>query len=729
MTTDVVDAIKNLGFHYATVSGTTIAVSDLTVPEERETILEEATNTVDTAQRDFRRGLLTEEERYQITIDSWNKAKSDLKDVISDTLDPFGPIAVMALSGSTKGGFGPITQLAGMRGLMADPSGRIIDLPIKSHFRMGLTALEYFISTHGARKGLADTALRTADAGYMTRRLVDVAQDMIINRTDCGTKAGIKILNPKHPNNQDGRGNPLPEVDVAGQDLTERIVGRVAARDTYDPQTGELIVRRNEMIDEDVADRMEQAVVEYAWVRSPMTCSLVHGICALCYGRDLGRGELVAIGSAVGIVAAQSIGEPGTQLTLRTFHTGGVALGGGDITSGLPRVEELFEARKKPKGEAVVVDISGTLRLLRKEGVRIARVINSEVRSENHEIPFGYDMLVEDGGSVKEGHALAQKVDGETILDVIEAGLSGDVFIDGHTLFVRTEIEDVRDYDIPQNARLLEDVFDGMQVSAGQQLTEGSKNPHRILRILGQDACQHYLLTEVQKVYRNQGVNIADKHFEVVIRKMMSKVQITRSGDSELLPGELIDKLMLLEMNERLIGAGQEPASAIPVLLGVTKAALTTDSFLSASSFQHTIKVLAGAAIEGKVDRLYGLKENVIIGKLIPAGTGFHTYQDRDVAVNNEHLEAQFVRPMDEEDTDFDDEDDEDLMVDEDELDEVPAEEVDLGIEDYEDEEDLDETDLADEDEIEEEEIEEEEEDMDSLEVVEEEEDMEDFED
>ncbi len=696
-TTEVVDAIKNLGFHYATVSGTTIAVSDLTVPEEREQILAEATATVETAQRDFRRGLLTEEERYQITIDSWNRAKSELKDVISDTLDPFGPIAVMALSGSTKGGFGPITQLAGMRGLMADPSGRIIDLPIQSHFRMGLTALEYFISTHGARKGLADTALRTADAGYMTRRLVDVAQDVIINRHDCGTKAGITILNPAHPKNQDGRGNPLPEADVAGQTLSERIIGRIAARDAFDPETGEVIVRRNEMITEEVAESLERAMVESVVVRSPMTCSLIHGICALCYGRDLGRGELVEIGSAVGIVAAQSIGEPGTQLTLRTFHTGGVAAGaGGDITSGLPRVEELFEARKKPKGEAVVVDISGTLRLERREGVRIARVINSDVISEQHDVPESWEILVEDGATVREGTVLARNgaSSNGAAEEEIVAGMDGEVYLEDHTIYIRKEIEEVREYELPQNARLLEDIYDGMHIEAGQQVTEGSKNPHRILRILGREAVQHYLLTEVQKVYRNQGVNIADKHFEVMIRKMLSKVQITRSGDSELLPGELIDRLLLLDINERLIAEGKEPASAIPVLLGVTKAALTTDSFLSAASFQHTIKVLAGAAIEGKADKLYGLKENVIIGKLIPAGTGFHTYQDREIAVENEELERQVVRHDHDEDEDDEDEDDllmaEDLDEEFDDVDDFHAEEDEDEVElDEEDEEDL----------------------------------------
>ena len=721
-TTEVVDSIKNLGFHYATVSGTTIAVSDLTVPVEREQILDDAQQTVETAQRDFRRGLLTEEERYQITIDSWNKAKSDLKDVISDTLDPFGPIAVMALSGSTKGGFGPITQLAGMRGLMADPSGRIIDLPIKSHFRMGLTALEYFISTHGARKGLADTALRTADAGYMTRRLVDVAQDMIVNRDDCGTKAGIRIPNPAHPKNQDARGVALPEVDVAGQDFTERVIGRVCARDVFHPETGEVILRRGDMIGEDEADLLEREVIEYVYVRSPMTCSLVHGVCAQCYGRDLGRGELVAIGTAVGIVAAQSIGEPGTQLTLRTFHTGGVAAGGGgDITSGLPRVEELFEARKKPKGEAVVVDISGTLRLLRKDGVRIARVINSDVRSEYHDVARDWKLLVEDGQHVKDGQPLAEDENGE---QYIESTLAGDVYLEENRIFIRAEVEDVRDYEIPQNARLLEDVEDGCQVTAGQQLTEGSKNPHRILRILGQDAAQHYLLTEVQKVYRNQGVNIADKHFEVVIRKMMCKVQITRSGGSDLLPGELIDKLILLDLNERLIASGKEPAAAVPVLLGVTKAALSTDSFLSASSFQHTIKVLAGAAIEGKVDRLFGLKENVIIGKLIPAGTGFHTYQDREIAVDKEELEAKFLLK-----SDSDEDDDDDLLDEDEEIIDLDEDEEDVVLEDFDEDEEEDIVD-ADDDEEDDLLVADEEDDITSLEMVaEDEEELEEEED
>ncbi len=636
-TTEVVDAIKDLGFHYATVSGTTIAVSDLTVPEEREDILARAGAVVDEAERSFRRGLLTEEERYQITIDSWTKAKSDLSDVIKKHLDPFGPIAIMALSGSTKGGFGPITQLAGMRGLMADPSGRIIDLPIRSHFRMGLNALEYFISSHGARKGLADTALRTADAGYLTRRLVDVAQDVIINRHDCGTEAGIWIRTSD---------------DVAGQSLQERIIGRCVASSVVNPQTGEVMLSRNEMIDEDMADAIVAAGIQDVHVRSPMTCALIHGICALCYGRDLGRGSMVEIGTAVGIVAAQSIGEPGTQLTLRTFHTGGTAQATGDITSGLPRVEELFEARKKPKGEAVMTDIDGIVRLSRTpEGVRLATVIDSEVFNAEHAIPKGWDLLVEDGETVKEGQELARNPKSE---ETIVATMDGEVYIEDGTIYLRYERREEQVYEIPSSARLMPDIYDGAQVRAGQQLTEGSKNPHRILRILGAEATQLYLLSEVQKVYRSQGVPIADKHFEIIIRKMLSKVQITRSGDTEFLPGELVDRLQLLSINEQMLAENREPAAAVPVLLGITKAALSTDSFLSASSFQHTIKVLAGAAIEGKEDPLHGLKENVIIGKLIPAGTGFQAYQEREVAAPSGTLEFQ-GEPSDDEDTDDED--------------------------------------------------------------------------
>jgi DNA-directed RNA polymerase subunit beta' len=617
ITVDVVDAIKNLGFKYATVSGTTIAVSDIEVPAGRDDIIRSATTAVNEIERQYRRGLLTEEERYQRTIDEWNQAKSSVQKAIENSIDPNGNIAVMSRSGSVKGGMGPITQLAGMRGLMADPSGRIIDLPIRSNFREGLSALEYFISTHGARKGLADTALRTADAGYLTRRLVDVAQDAIINTIDCGTEAGIWI-SASQP--------------VAKQTMFERIVGRAAAAPVAHPDTGEIIIDRNELIDESKAKLVQDLGVTDVLVRSPMTCDLVTGLCAMCYGRDLGRGDLVEIGAAVGIVAAQSIGEPGTQLTLRTFHTGGTAEERGDITHGLPRVEELFEARKKPKGEAVITDIDGVVRIYMREGIRYVAVVDSEVIHEDYDVT-GWDILVEDGAEVELGQELASNGN-ETFF----AEHDGRVAIEGNILTLFFERRDEREYEIPSAARLVEvtegdgskhRLSDGDYVKAGDQLTEGAKNPHRILRILGIDETQRYLLGEVQTVYRSQGVNISDKHFELIVRKMLSKVQITRSGDTNLLPGELVDRLALRAINEQIIAEGGTVASSQNILLGITKAALNTDSFLSASSFQHTIKVLAGAAIEGKEDPLVGLKENVIIGKLIPAGTGFHHYQQR----------------------------------------------------------------------------------------------------
>ena len=626
-TTEVVDAIKNYGFHYATISGTTIAVSDLEIPDDRDNVLSDAQRVVDGADRDFRRGLMTEDERYQVTIDEWNRAKDKLQDRIQDNMAPYGPIAIMAKSGATKGGFGPITQLAGMRGLMADPSGRIIDLPIRSHFREGLNALEYFISTHGARKGLADTALRTADAGYLTRRLVDVAQDMIVNRWDCNTTRGLVIRR------DDG---------IAGQNVAERIVGRCSAQEIVDPESDELIVARNEMIDEEIADKIENSSLEAVEVRSPLSCDLIHGVCALCYGRDLGTGDMVNIGAAVGIIAAQSIGEPGTQLTLRTFHSGGTAEVR-DITSGLPRVEELFEARRKPKGESVMTTIGGRLNIIEREGARIATVVYSEPLSARQVVPDEWEIVAEDGRDIQDGAVIAKNGD-----DDMRAEMSGRVHVEDHVIYIRDEIREEEELEIPANARLRKSIFDGMTVAPGEQLTEGSKNPHQILRVQGAKATQLYLLGEIQDVYRSQGVNIADKHFETVIRKMMCKVQITRSGDSELLPGELIDQLKLLEINERLISEDLEPCSGQPVLLGITKAALSTESYLSAASFQHTIKVLAGAAIEGQLDPLHGLKENVIIGKLIPAGTGFHAYQDREAVAPPVTLEAQGALDLDE---------------------------------------------------------------------------------
>jgi DNA-directed RNA polymerase subunit beta' len=611
-TTDTVDEIKNIGFKYATRSGTTIAVSDLTVPKEKQEIVERTLGEQNELEKQFRRGLLTEQEMNERIIEMWTRARDEVAKAVSANLDPGGSLAIMAKSGATKGGFGPISQLAGMRGLMADPSGRIIPLPIRSNFRDGLTALEYFISTHGARKGLADTALRTADAGYLTRRLVDVAQDQIVNMVDCGTEGGLWVRRKD---------------DVAGQSYYDRLLGRIAASKVVDPKTGEVIVSRNEMIEESQAQRIAASGLEQIFVRSSLTCQLEHGLCQLCYGRDLGRGRLVDIGTAVGIVAAQSIGEPGTQLTLRTFHTGGVA-GGSDITSGLPRVEELFEGRKKPKGEAVITEIDGVVEVIRAEkqgGPRLVKVIDSAVMRDEYEIPGNWSVKVEDGQAVVAGDVLATRGDSQ-----MTASHAGQVRRKDHTVTVSYERRDEVEYDIPSAARLL--VIDDQKVRAGEALTEGSLNPHRILRILGREACELYLMIEVQKVYRAQGQNINDKHFEVIIKKMLSRVQVTRAGDTNLLPGELIDRLKLQKMNEELIAGGKQPAAAVPVLLGVTKASLSTDSFLSAASFQHTIKVLAGAAIEGRDDQLYGLKENVIIGKLIPAGTGYWAYHEREEA-------------------------------------------------------------------------------------------------
>ncbi len=631
-TTDVVDEIKNIGFRYATRSGISIAISDLVVPKEKDEIVKKTLDEQGELEKQFRRGLLTEQEMNERIIEMWTKARDDIAKAVSANLAPGGALTLMAKSGATKGGFGPISQLAGIRGLMADPSGRIIPLPIRSNFRDGLTTLEYFISTHGGRKGLADTALRTADAGYLTRRLVDVAQDQIINNTDCGTEGGIWVRRRD---------------DVAGQSYYERIIGRIAAGPIADPKTGEVIVQRNEMVIEASALRIAAAPIEQIFVRSPLTCQLEHGVCQMCYGRDLGRGTLVEIGSAVGIVAAQSIGEPGTQLTLRTFHSGGVAAGG-DITHGLPRVEELFESRKKPKGEATITEIDGVAEIIRSdkpEGPRTVKVVDSAIMRDEYEIPGNWALKVEDGVMVASGDVLATRGESE-----MTATHGGEVKRKDHSLVIVYERREEAEYEIPSASRLL--VIDGQRVRAGDALTEGSLNPHRILRILGREACELYLMTEIQKVYRSQGQNINDKHFEVIIRKMLSKVQIVRPGETGLLPGELIDRLELQELNEKLVSDGKSPAAAVPVLLGVTKASLSTESFLSAASFQHTIKVLAGAAIEAKEDALYGLKENVIIGKLIPAGTGYWTYHTAPAAAVEEpeavdaEVEAQVPEPQ-----------------------------------------------------------------------------------
>jgi DNA-directed RNA polymerase subunit beta' len=602
-TTKIADLIKDIGFRYASQSGSTLAVSDITVPPEKKELINEALIEVEKIQKAFRRGLSSETEQNNNIIKVWQETTNKVGQAVRKHMDPNGNLSTMALSGATKGGFSPISQMAGMRGLMADPSGRIIPMPIRSNFREGLSALEYFISTHGTRKGLADTALRTAEAGYLTRRLVDVAQDIIINNHDCGTEEGIWLRAAD---------------DFAGQPFGDRLIGRLLAARLANPETGEIIAERNDLITNDLIKKIMDANITEVYVRSPLTCELVHGICACCYGTDLGRGTMVELGSAVGIVAAQSIGEPGTQLTLRTFHTGGVAAGS-DITTGLPRVEELFEARKTPKDEAVISEISGIASIVQNDknpDQRSVRVENVVMVSDNYEIPEGWEILVHEEDQLDKGAVIASH--DET---TINASNAGRVRFEDNQVIVSYEDTQAESYDIPSTSRL--SIKDGQQVEAGQPLTEGSMNPHIILRIKGREAAEMYLLKEIQQVYRTQGQNINDKHFEVIIRKMLSKVLITRPGDTKYLPQDLVDRLEIRRENEELLAKGLRPARYSEILLGVSKASLSTDSFLSASSFQHTIKVLAGAAIESKVDPLYGLKENVIIGKLIPAGTGF----------------------------------------------------------------------------------------------------------
>jgi len=629
-TPEVADRIKEIGFTYATRSGYSIAVSDIAVPAEKQEIINNSLREVELVQRDFRRGLLTEQEQNESVIGIWQRTTSDVANAVKRNMDPHGNLATMASSGATKGGFGPISQLAGMRGLMADPSGRIISHPIRSNFREGLNAMEYFISTHGARKGLADTALRTADAGYLTRRLVDVAQDVIINELDCNTLDGISIRKSD---------------DIAGQALGTRLFGRVIAQNVIDLKTGEVLAERGDLLDHDLVRRLTSADVPEVIIRSPLTCDLDHGICAQCYGMDLGRGKMVEMGSAVGIVAAQSIGEPGTQLTLRTFHTGGVATGG-DITTGLPRVEELFEARRMPKGEAKVAEITGTARIMQSDRyseLRLVRIEHSEMVSDEYTIPESWTVAVEDAMEVAQGDVVAF-LDTATIVAQHTGRSRLEKGDEGTKVIVSYEVHQEAEHEIPTNARLL--IKDGDHVEPGQPITEGSLNPHRILRTQGRYVAQMYLMTEVQKVYRSQGQNINDKHFEVIIRKMTSRVQVTRPGDTNYLPGDLVDLLELKRVNEDLLAQGKRPARFLETLLGITKASLSTDSFLSASSFQHTIKVLAGAAIASSEDPLYGLKENVIIGKLIPAGTGFvhgrFVLKDTEEAISHDRTDGEF---------------------------------------------------------------------------------------
>ncbi|MFH1485782.1 MAG: DNA-directed RNA polymerase subunit beta', partial [Chloroflexota bacterium] len=608
-TAEVVDSIKRLGFRYATQSGTTIAMNDIKVPEAKARILADADARIAETERQFRRGLITEEERYNSAVAIWTEMSDSISDAISASLDKYGSIYMMATSGA-KGNIAQIRQMAGMRGLMTDPTGRIIDLPIRSSFREGLTVLEYFISTHGARKGLADTALRTADSGYLTRRLIDVSQDVIVLEEDCGTAAGVWISEA---------GREIME------GLAERIIGRMSAAQVVHPKTRETIVERNEEIDEVKAASIVEAGITKVYVRSPLTCLAKRGVCQYCYGRDMARGRLVRLGEAVGIIAAQSIGEPGTQLTMRTFHTGGVA--GIDITSGLPRVEELFEART-PKGQAIISEIDGVVRITRDGDFRKIKVISSEIYRDEYAIPPGWEVLVNSEEKIEAGAVIARlkepdkAEEGDEQLPVatsqaIIARLGGRIEVEEERVVVCYEEKDEREYPVPATARV--SVEDGAQVRAGAQLTEGSVNPKDLLRVMGRESVQHYLVEEVQRVYRSQGVIINDKHIEVVVRQMLRKVTVDSPGDTGMLPGELVDRFAYEDINAKVLAEGGEPATAQEVLLGVTKASLNTSSFLAAASFQETTRVLADAAVTGSIDRLLGLKENVIIGKLIPA--------------------------------------------------------------------------------------------------------------
>ncbi|WP_167803617.1 DNA-directed RNA polymerase subunit beta' [Listeria monocytogenes] len=559
-TSKMLDRMKDLGFKISTKAGMTVGIADILTLEEKHEILEKAHDTVEKITKSFRRGLITDDERYERVIAVWNAAKDEIQGKLILSLDRLNPIFMMQDSGA-RGNISNFTQLAGMRGLMADPSGRIVELPITSNFREGLTVLEYFISTHGARKGLTDTALKTADSGYLTRRLVDVAQDVIIREDDCGTDRGLTI-------------KAIREGTEIIEPLEERLEGRYSRKTIRHPETKEVIARENDLITEAIATQIVDAGIEEVTIRSAFTCNTKHGVCKKCYGKNLATGTEVEVGEAVGIIAAQSIGEPGTQLTMRTFHTGGVA--GDDITQGLPRIQEIFEARN-PKGQAIITEVGGEV------------------------------------VSIEEGRDRQQEI---TIQGT----------------------DDRRSYNIPYTARLR--VEEGTIVERGEALTEGSVDPKALIRVRDVLSVQEYLLAEVQKVYRMQGVEIGDKHVEVMVRQMLRKIRVMDTGDTNILPGTLMDIHTFTEANRDAILSGSQPATGRPVLLGITKASLETDSFLSAASFQETTRVLTDAAIKGKRDELLGLKENVILGKLVPAGTGIGRYRKLKSEVIKETAEV-----------------------------------------------------------------------------------------
>ena len=609
ITTVVLDDIKDIGFKFATQSGTTIAIKDIITPPQKQSLLSSADQKIRKLDEQYMEGMITEVERYQSSISVWEDVSKKMETAVSDSLPNYAGIYSMADSGA-KGNLAQIKQMAGMRGLMSDPKGRIIELPIRSSFAEGLSVMEYFISTHGARKGLADTALRTADSGYLTRRLADVAQDLIINKEEDEGAVGIKI----------GK-----ETDGMGSTLADRIVSRFPSLPVTHPETGEVMCDTDTIISPKIAKEIEEAGIEEVWCYSPLSSNAKKGISQKSYGASLATGKTAMMGEAVGIIAAQSIGEPGTQLTMRTFHTGGIA--GSDITSGLPRVIELFEARI-PKGVSILSEISGVVKLGNVGELRIVRISNTEKNSITTEIPETHRAIVKSGQRIGVGETiisikkslvskLKNEENYEEISQDIVAPYEGLVTVTKGEITITWEDENEREYAIPAASELL--VSDGQKITAGDPITSGPKNPHEILRIQGVEEVQAYLVSEVQTVYRSQGVHIHDKHIEVILRQMLRKIRIENAGDTGLLPGELIDKFDFEELNAKMIEENKEPAEATPVLLGVTRASLVTDSFLAAASFQETARVLTEAAVNGSVDQLSGLKENVIIGRLIPA--------------------------------------------------------------------------------------------------------------
>ncbi len=615
-TTELADEIKRLGFYYATRAGTTIAISDVKVPAGKLEELAKADAKIVELEEQYRDGLITDNEKYKQTVDAWNEATDNVTKMVEATLDPFGSIYTIAKSGATKAKFQQIRQLSGMRGLMASPSGKIIAIPIRGNFREGLSVLEYFISSHGARKGLADTALRTAESGYLTRRLIDVAQDVIVTEEDCGTTEGLLITE-------------FDSIDMGLENIRSRLSGRVLAETVPGLEHIEV---GDELTDETI-DEIVSAGTKAVRIRSVLSCLAKRGICRKCYGRDLAANALVRMGAATGIVAAQSIGEPGTQLTMRTFHTGGIANAQQDITQGLPRVEELFEARV-PKDKAEISEIDGVVEIIKDEATpaRTVRVVSTNVFFDEYPLPNGSQVLVNDHDRVQKEQIIAMMPaeKGAEPVPVI-ARTEGDVIINAEgPLSIRFEEREERSYPIPAARNII--VRNDQKIQAGTPITSGQRDPQDVLRIQGREAVQLYLVKEVQRVYRNTGVYINDKHIEVIIRQMLRRVKVDDPGDTEMLPNDLVDRFVYADTNARVLAEGGEPATAQTVLLGVTKASLNTDSFLAAASFQETTRVLTEAAIEAQTDHLVGLKENVIIGKLIPAGSGIAQRRREELA-------------------------------------------------------------------------------------------------